>query len=66
MNDAEVRTRTGATILSILRGVDHEVLDWSPELEFELEDMLIVVGKPDELRALAELAGNPRFINAKY
>jgi voltage-gated potassium channel len=66
MNDAEVRTRTGATILSILRGADHEVLDWSPELEFEPEDMLIVVGMPDELQALAELAKNPRFLNTNY
>lgn len=61
MSDAEVRTRTGANILSILRGEEHEVLDWSPELAFEPEDMLIVVGNPNELRALAELAGDKRF-----
>jgi voltage-gated potassium channel len=62
MNDAEVRTRTGANILSILRGKTHEVLDWSPDLAFESEDMLIVVGKPEELKALAKLAVDQRFI----
>jgi len=61
MDDAEIRTRTGANILSILRGESHDVLDWSPELSFEAEDMLIVVGKPEELRLLAGLAGDTRF-----
>jgi voltage-gated potassium channel len=61
MSDAEIRTRTGANILSILRGEEHKVLDWSPELALQAGDMLIVVGTPDELRALAKLAGDRRF-----
>jgi voltage-gated potassium channel len=61
MSEAEIRTRTGANILSILRGVQSEVLDWSPELAFDPGDILIVVGKPGELRALAALAGDLRF-----
>jgi hypothetical protein len=36
-------------------------MDWSPELSFEPEDMLIVVGRLEELRALAKLAGDTRF-----
>jgi len=63
MSDAEVRTQTGANILSVLRGDDHQVLDWSPELRFETDDMLIVVGKPEELRALAELAGDDSYLH---
>lgn len=61
MSDAEIRTRTGANILSILRGEEHTVLDWSPDLALEVDDMLIVVGTPNELRTLANLAGDSRF-----
>ncbi|MBC8496050.1 MAG: TrkA family potassium uptake protein [Anaerolineales bacterium] len=61
MGDAEIRSRTGANILSILRGEDHRVPDWSPELRLQAEDMLIVVGKPEELKALARLAEDNRF-----
>ena len=61
MSDAEIRTRTGANILAIMRGQDHELEDWSPDLAFEPGDMLIVVGKPEELRSLANLAGDGRF-----
>ncbi|MBC8332385.1 MAG: potassium channel protein [Anaerolineae bacterium] len=60
MAEANVRARTGANILTILRGAEHQVVDWSPELQFEPKDMLIAVGKPDELRRLADLAGNQR------
>jgi len=61
MGDAEIRTKTGANILSIIRGDDHQLLDWSPELRLQSDDMLIVVGKPEELKALAELAEDKRF-----
>ena len=56
MGDADIRSRTGATILSILRGEDHHVIDWAPELAFEEGDILIVVGTSKEIRSLAELA----------
>lgn len=61
MGEANVRSRTGANILSILRGDDHHILDWAPNLLFEADDMLIVVGNPKELKALATLAGDNRF-----
>lgn len=61
MSDAEIRTRTGANILAIMRGVNHELVDWSPDLAFKPNDMLIVVGKPEELRSLAKIAGDGRF-----
>jgi len=61
MGDAEIRSKTGANILSILRGEDHQLLDWSPDLRIQEEDMLIVVGKPEELKALADLADDNRF-----
>ena len=62
MGDAEIRSKTGANILSILRGEDHKLLDWSPDLRIQEEDMLIVVGKPAELKALADLAEDNRFV----
>jgi voltage-gated potassium channel len=61
MGDADVRSRTGANILSILRGDDHQILDWAPDLRFTANDMLIVVGNPGELKALAKLAMDQRF-----
>lgn len=61
MSEANIRLATGANILSILRGEKYEVLDWSPDLRFEAEDMLIVVGNPDELRALAKMAKDRHF-----
>jgi len=61
MGDAEIRSKTGANILSILRGEDHQILDWDPGLRIQAEDMLIVVGKPDELKALALLAEDQRY-----
>ncbi len=61
MGDAEIRSKTGANILSILRGEHHQLLDWSPELRLQAEDMLIVVGNPEELKALADLAEDTRF-----
>lgn len=61
MSDAEIRTKTGANILTILRGADHAALEWSPDLALQAEDILIVVGKPDEIRSLASLAKDHRF-----
>jgi len=61
MGEAEIRSKTGANVLSILRGEDHQMLDWSPELRLQAEDMLIVVGNPEELKALADLAEDKRF-----
>jgi voltage-gated potassium channel len=61
MSEANVRSHTGANILSILRGEEHQVLDWSPDLRFEAEDMLIVVGNPDELKTLAKMALDSRY-----
>ncbi|MBC8507181.1 MAG: potassium channel protein [Anaerolineales bacterium] len=61
MGDAEIRSKTGANILSILRGDDNDHLDWSPELRLQPDDMLIVVGKPEELKTLADLAEDDRF-----
>ena len=61
MGEANVRSRTGANIISILRGEDHQVLDWTPDLCFEIGDMLIVVGNPRELSALAELSKDNRY-----
>ncbi len=62
IHEANLRARTGANVLTILRGEDHQVVDWSPNLEFQARDMLIVIGKPEELRRLAVLSGDDRYI----
>ncbi len=59
--EADIRVHTGANVLAIIRGPDHHVVDWSPELRLEANDVLIVLGKQEQLEALAELARSPRF-----
>jgi len=59
--EANIRAHTGANVLAIIRGPQHRVVDWSPELQLEPNDILIVLGKPAQLEALAELAGSRRF-----
>ncbi len=59
--EANIRAHTGANVLAIIRGPEHRVVDWSPELRLEPNDILIVLGKPPQLEALAELAGSKRF-----
>jgi TrkA domain protein len=52
--ESELRTRTGALILSVRRG---EVDAPTPGPDFRLGagDILVVVGQPDQLRAADEL-----------
>ena len=61
MAEANIRAQTGANVLAVIRGAEHRVVDWSPELRLEANDILIVLGKPSQLETLAELAGSQRF-----
>jgi CPA2 family monovalent cation:H+ antiporter-2 len=56
--DSGLRTRTGALILSVRRGADDIA---TPEATFRLaaDDVLVVVGQPDQLRAATELLARP-------
>lgn len=53
--DAEVRPRTGVSILAVRRG-DETVPNPGPEFELELGDTLIALGSGDEIDALETLA----------
>lgn len=59
---AELRTRTGANVLSILRGADQRVIDWAPDLTLQAEDVMVVLGRPEQVEALARLAGDERYL----
>jgi K+/H+ antiporter YhaU regulatory subunit KhtT len=56
--DSGLRTRTGALILSVRRDADDIA---TPEATFRLaaDDVLVVVGQPDQLRAATELLTRP-------
>jgi K+/H+ antiporter YhaU regulatory subunit KhtT len=61
MEEAGLRTRTGANVLSITRGAEQHVVDWSPDLRMEADDILVLLGRKEQLIAVAQLAGDPRF-----
>ncbi len=62
LGEAAIRTRTGANILAIIRPTEHRLIDWSPEVELRSGDILIVLGKKEQLEELARLAGDERLI----
>ena len=61
MEEAGLRAGTGANVLSIMRGAEQHVVDWSPDLRMEADDILIVLGRKEQLKAVAQLAGDTRF-----
>ncbi|NPA89877.1 MAG: potassium channel protein [Chloroflexi bacterium] len=61
LEEAAIRARTGANILAIIRPSEHRLIDWSPNLRLQAGDILIVLGKREQLEALARLAGDPRL-----
>ena len=60
MGEAGLREATGANVLSVVRGGEGQLTDWSPALRLAAGDILIALGNRDQLRALASLAGGPR------
>jgi len=63
MREADLRLETGANVLSVIREGGQPLTDWSPELQLEANDILIVLGKQEQLKALAELAGDSRVVH---
>jgi TrkA domain protein len=54
LGDTQARTRTGASIVAVVR--DHEVhASPRPDFRFEPDDVVVVVGTPDNTAAVAEL-----------
>jgi len=58
--EADIRARSGANVLAIARG-DRQV-DWSPQLRIQAGDVLIVLGRREQLLALARQAGDERLV----
>ena len=62
LEEAAIRSRTGANILAIIRPTEHRLVDWSPSLRLQSGDILIVLGRQEQIAALAELAGDTRIV----
>lgn len=62
LGEAELRTRTGANVLSILRGTEQQVIDWAPDLALRADDVMVVLGRPEQIEALAQLAGDASYL----
>ncbi len=61
MTAAELRAQTGANVLAILR--PHEgraIVDWTTPEPLNPGDVMIVLGRREQLAAIATLAGDPR------
>ncbi len=66
LEEAAIRARTGANILAIIRPAEKRLIDWSPSLKLQAGDILIVLGKREQLEALAELAGDSRLARPSH
>ncbi|MBX6391120.1 MAG: cation:proton antiporter regulatory subunit [Frankia sp.] len=54
LGDTQARTRTGASIVAVVR--DHEVFaSPRPDFRFQPDDIVVVVGTPENTAAVAEL-----------
>ncbi len=58
--EADIRARSGANVLAIAR--DHKQVDWSPNLRIRAGDVLIVLGRREQLLELARSAGDERLV----
>ncbi len=59
--EADVRKRTGATVLAIVvAGEKRAVVTWSPEFRLHAHDVLILLGEQGQIEAAAQLAADLR------
>ena len=58
--EADIRARTGANVLAIARG--GEQIDWSPTVRIQPNDVLIVLGRRDQILKIARLARDERLV----
>lgn len=54
LGDTQARTRTGASVVAVLRG-DRTVVSPGPDFKFEPGDRVVVVGTPDGIEAVARI-----------
>ncbi len=66
LEEAQIRTRTGANVLAIIRPAERRLVDWSPQLRLQGGDVLIVLGRQEQLAALAALAGDTRAVRPSH
>lgn len=52
--EADIRARTGANVLAIIR--DGHRMDWSPQLRIQPYDVLIILGQREHIEHIARLA----------
>lgn len=55
--EADLRRRTGVTLVALVRGENHTTITPGPETRFEVDDHLIVLGTREQLAALEALTG---------
>ncbi len=66
IGEAAVRSRTGANVLAIRSLPDTAfVTNPPPDFRFRSGDLLVALGTPDQLRTLAELAGERRALDQR-
>ncbi len=58
--EADIRARTGANVLAIVRGEAH--MDWSPNLRIEPNDVLIILGRREQILHIAQMARDQRLV----
>ena len=66
LEEAQIRSRTGANVLAIVRPSEHRMVDWSPQLRLQAGDVLITLGRQDQVAALAQLAGDTRAVRPSH
>jgi len=54
--EANIRSLTGANVLAVARHQDERIVDWSPQLRLQAGDILIALGRREQLEALVALA----------
>ncbi len=66
LEEAQIRSLTGANVLAIVRPSEHRMVDWSPHLRLQAGDILITLGRQDQVAALAQLAGDTRAVRPSH
>lgn len=60
--EIDLRGRTGATVLAIVVSREKRaIVQWSPDLRLRPHDVLIILGKRDQIEVAAYMAGDTRF-----
>ena len=66
LEEAQIRSLTGANVLAIVRPSEHRMVDWSPHVRLQAGDILITLGRQDQVAALAQLAGDTRAVRPSH